>query len=103
MLCRAQITCIAIAKCEIFLHYRDAKEISFYYFCNTKLCVNTKNTREFLLYCWNHVCKVNEWCLVEFFHREFRVSTQIMVPGLFRKDMQSHENVPTHAQKCLDV
>ena len=27
---------------------------------------NTKNTREFHLYCWDHVCKVNEWCLAEF-------------------------------------
>ena len=25
------------------------------------------------------VSKVNEWCLVEFFHQEFRVSNQIMV------------------------
>ena len=24
---------------------------------------NTKNTCEYHLYCWNHVCKVNEWCL----------------------------------------
>ena len=27
------------------------------------------------LYCLDHVCKVNEWCLVGCFHREFRIST----------------------------
>ena len=24
---------------------------------------------------WDYVCKVNEWCLVGCFHREFRIST----------------------------
>ena len=42
-------------------------------------CKTQKNTREFHLYCWDHVCKVNEWRLVDSFRREFRVSTQIMV------------------------
>ena len=41
---------------------------------------NTEKTCEFNLYCWDHVCKVNEWCLVDCFHHEFRVSTQIKVP-----------------------
>ena len=59
--------------------YRDVKEISFYYFCDTKLCAKHGKTREFDLSCWDHVCKVNEWCLVNCFHGEFRVSTQIMV------------------------
>ena len=36
-------------------------------------------TCEFHLYCWDHVCKVNEWCLVDCFHCNFRVSIQIMV------------------------
>ena len=40
---------------------------------------NTKNTCEYHLYCWNHVCKVNEWCLVDCFHCKLRVSTQTMV------------------------
>ena len=38
-----------------------------------------QNTHEFQLCCWDHVCKVNEWCLVDCFHREFKVSTHIMV------------------------
>ena len=29
---------MAIAKCDLFFHHRDAKEISFYYFRNIKLC-----------------------------------------------------------------
>ena len=62
----------------------NAKEISFYYFRDTKLCAKHecvcffffsltlklftlvfpafRLTREFHLYCWNHVFKVNEWC-----------------------------------------
>ena len=43
------------------------------------LCKTRKNTREFHLHCWDDVCKVNEWCLVDCFHCEVRVSTQIMV------------------------
>ena len=53
-----------------YVHYWDTKEISFCYFGNTKLCAN---------YCWDHVCKLNEWCIVNCFHCKFRVSTQIMV------------------------
>ena len=37
------------------------------------------NTRVFHLYCWNHVCKVIYWSLVDCFRREYRVSTQIKV------------------------
>ena len=36
---RVWIKHIAIAKCDLFFHYRDAKEISFYYFLDAKLCV----------------------------------------------------------------
>ena len=53
-----------------YVHYWDTKEISFCYFCNTKLCAN---------YSWDHVCKLNEWCIVNCFHHKFRVSTPIMV------------------------
>lgn len=35
---KVRIKCIAIAKCDLFSHYRDAKVISFYYFRDTKLC-----------------------------------------------------------------
>ena len=38
-----------------------------------------KKTPEFQLFCWNHTCKDNDWCLVDCFHCEFRISTQIMV------------------------
>ena len=38
-----------------------------------------KKTPEFQLSCWNHTCKDNDWCLVDCFHCEFRISTQIMV------------------------
>ena len=57
---RVQIKCIAIAKCDLFFHYRNAKEISFYYFRDTKLCAKHEKTSEFHLYCWDHVWKVSE-------------------------------------------
>ena len=31
------------------------------------LCKTRKNTREFHFYYWDHVSKVNEWCLVDWF------------------------------------
>ena len=66
------------------LHYCDAKDISLYYFPNAKLCAkHKKNTCEFHLYCWDHVCKVNEWCLLDCFHLKFRVSTQIMLHNYY--------------------
>ena len=37
-----QINCIAIAKCDLYFHYHHVKEISFYHFCDTKLCVKHK-------------------------------------------------------------
>ena len=43
------------------------------------LCKTEKNACKFHLCCWNHVCKVNELCLGNCFHRKFRVSTKIMV------------------------
>ena len=86
---------IAIAKCDVFFHYRGAKEIPFYYFCDTKLCAKhacfcffflifyskiitldspvVRLTREFFLYCWDHVSKVNKWCLIDCFHHQFKV------------------------------
>ena len=72
-----QIKGIAITKCHLLSHYRDTKEIS-YYFLYTKLCAKLEKTCETHLYCWDYVCKVNKWCLVDCFHREFRVAIQIM-------------------------
>ena len=43
------------------------------------LCKTWKKICEFHLYCWDHVWKVNECCLVDCFHYQFMVSTQIMV------------------------
>ena len=34
----------AIAKYDLFFHYRDGKEISFYYFRDTKLCAKHEKT-----------------------------------------------------------
>ena len=42
---------IATAKCDLFFHYYDAKEISFCYFRDTKLCAKHEKTREFRLSC----------------------------------------------------
>ena len=42
------------------------------------LCKTPKIIHEFHLCCWNHVCNVNEWYLLDCFHCKFRVSTQIM-------------------------
>ena len=41
---------IAIAKWDLFFHYRDVKEISFYYFCNTKCCAKHEKTQENSIY-----------------------------------------------------
>ena len=48
-------------------------------FAIRNLCKTRKNTREFHLSSWDHVCKINEWCLADCFHRELRVSIQIMI------------------------
>ena len=83
---------IAIAKCGLFFHYHYVKEL-FYYFRDTK----HEKTREFHLYCWDHVCKVNEWCLVDCLHREFRLSTQITVCTIALRNAKYFP--PTVAQK----
>ena len=57
------------------------------------LCKTRKNTREFHLHSWHHVFKINEWFLVNCFHREFRISTQIMV----------HDYCIAKLQKFLDL
>ena len=46
--------------------------------CKT-FCKPRENTYELHLYCWDHVYKVNEWCLVDCFHRECGVSTQVIL------------------------
>ena len=66
---------IAMAKCDLLFHYRDAKEISFYYFHDQSFVQSLNMFVIVHLYCWDHVCKVNERCLVGCFHREFRIST----------------------------
>ena len=79
---RVPIKGIAIMKCDLFFHYYNAKEVLFYCFCYTKLCAKHQKTyskHEFHLFCWDYVCKINEWFLVDCFHCEFRMSTQIIV------------------------
>ena len=41
---RFQIKRIGNVKCNLFFHYRDAKEISFFYFRDTRLCANHEKT-----------------------------------------------------------
>ena len=55
------------------------KKSHFTIFVIQNFVQNTKNTHEFHFCCWDHVCKVNEWCLIDCFYHEFKVSTQIMV------------------------
>ena len=43
-MCRVWIKCITIVNCDLFFHYCNAKEISFYYFCDTKICA--KHTKK---------------------------------------------------------
>ena len=41
---RVRIKRIAIAKCVLFFHYCDSKEIFFFFFRDTKLVLQTKKT-----------------------------------------------------------
>ena len=41
-----------------------------YYFRITKLYAKHEKKHEFHLSCWDHVCKLIEWCLVDCFHRK---------------------------------
>ena len=61
---RVLIKHFASTKSNIFFNYGHVKEILFYYFCDTKLCVNMKKDACISFICWNHVCEVNEWFLV---------------------------------------
>ena len=62
---------IAIVKCDLFFHYCNAKEISFYYFGDKKHEKTHVNSIS--------VVGMFVRCLVDCFHRKFRVPTQIMV------------------------
>ena len=42
------IKCIAVAKCNLFFHYCNAKEILFYYFHYVKLCKTQKTYADFV-------------------------------------------------------
>ena len=69
-----------IAKYVLFFHSMMLKKSHLTIFIIQNFVSNTKNTCEFHLDYWDHVCNVNERCLVNCFHHEFRVSTQIVVP-----------------------
>ena len=63
-----------------FSIFRMPKKFHFIIFAIQNSGQNTKkNTHEFYLCCWDHVCKVNEWCLADCFSHKYGVSTQIMV------------------------
>ena len=47
---RVRIKRIEIAKCDLFFHYCNAKEISFYYFRDTKLCAKYGKTQVHSIY-----------------------------------------------------
>ena len=64
---------------SIFPLLRYQRNLIFYFCDNKTLCQTQKNTHEFLLYCWNHVCNINEWFLVCCINCEFRVCTHKMV------------------------
>ena len=51
------------------------KKSCFTIFMIQNLVQNMKNSWINL----DHVCKANEWCLVDCFHRKFRIFTEIMV------------------------
>ena len=55
------------------------RSLIFLSLCASLETTKHAKTREFRLYWWDPVCKVNELCLVDCFHRKFKVSTQIMV------------------------
>ena len=64
---------------QIWLSLKTWAQSLFLLFSDTKLCAKhkKKNTCKYHLYCWDHVFKENEWCLVDY--HKLRVSTQIMV------------------------
>ena len=68
---------IAIAKCNLFFSLSWFQRSLILLFLRSKTLCN--RACELHLYCWDHVSQVNEWCLVDCFHRKFRVSTQTMV------------------------
>ena len=90
---RVRIKRITIAKCNLFFDYRDTKEILLYYFCNTKLCAKHKKRHLNSIYTAGimfirqidgvqvtvSMVNLDRWCLVDCFHGEFGVSTQIKV------------------------
>ena len=43
-----QIKCITMAKCDLFFHCCDSKEISCYYFRDTKLCAKHRKHVNFI-------------------------------------------------------
>ena len=63
---------------SIFPLSRSQRNLILLFLRYKTLWKTRKNTREFLSYCWNHVCKVSEWYLADCLYREFWVSTQIM-------------------------
>ena len=70
---------IAITKCDIFFIIAIPKKSDFAIFAIQNFVQNTKKQTWISFMFWDHISKVNEWCLVDCFHHEFRLSIQIMV------------------------
>ena len=75
---RVYIKYIIITKCNLFSIIAMPKKSHFTIFVIQNFVQNMKK-HEFYLYCWDRVCKVNEWSLVDCFCHGFWVSIQIMV------------------------
>ena len=76
------------------------KKSHFTVFATQTFEQNTKNTCEFNLHCWDHVCKVSEWCLVDCFNREFRgfivcIGVSIPHPPSFLQSPLKSANCPS--------
>ena len=69
---KVRIESIVIAKCDHFSHFTMPKKSHFTWYKT----LNKTGTRKFHLYCWDHVCKVHEWCLFDSSHIQFWISTQ---------------------------
>ena len=82
------------------------KKSHFTIFAIQNFVQNTKNLREFHLYCWDHVCKVNEWCLVDCFHRKFWAFTQKMIRDCciaFRAVFRMIQNIYVNSNRASSI
>ena len=73
-----------------------------YHFFTTQKFLQKENVFVIVhLYCWDHGYKVNEWCLNDCFHREFRLSTKISKIRFFSWKDRSHFAIATFLIRTL--